>query len=194
MFRHRHSQHAHSCTSTRPSACATLTLCVTMCPCHQEDPGVQFVPQSPRRPISAVDRIDQEDRVVVSIPAEKLDEFQMMVVEMLESNVILGKKVENTRREGLSLCVAGVHLVPVPFRTLVEPRKHKSNQHSDGSWLFWKEEEKGHSSSRIAWTHTKTESSRTLACSDWEHAFWSVPSRSCAEHSPSLKKMKKSSR
>ena len=68
-----------------------------------------------------MDRINQEDRVVVSIPAEKLDEFQGMVVEMLESNVILGKKVENTRREGLSLCVAGVHLLPVPFRTLGSP-------------------------------------------------------------------------
>ena len=65
-----------------------------------------------------MDSINHKDRVVVSIPAEKLDEFKGMVVEMLESNVIPGKKVENTRREGLSLCVAGVHLAPIPFKSL----------------------------------------------------------------------------
>ena len=169
--------------STRPSACETLTLCVTMCPCHQEDPGFQFVPQSPRRPISAVDRINQEDTVVVSIPAEKLDEFQGMVVEMLESNVILGKKVENTRREGLSLCVAGVHLLPVPFRTLGSPGSTSPINTRTVLGFSGRKKKRG-TRSRTAWTHTKTESSRTLACSDWEHAFWSIPSRSCAEHSP----------
>ena len=108
---------------------------------------------------------------MVSIPAEKLDEFQGMVVEMLESNVILGKKVENTRREGLSLCVAGVHLLPVPFRTLGSPGSTSPINTRTVLGLFWKEEEKGHSSSRKAWTHTKTESSRTLACSDWGACF-----------------------
>ena len=40
-----------------------------------------------------MDRINHKDRVVVSIPAGKLDEFQGMVVEMLKSNVIPGKRL-----------------------------------------------------------------------------------------------------